>query len=294
MLIDVKFILGPTASGKSELALNTARDRNAAILCMDAMQVYRGADIGTGKPSRQDRTEIPHGGLDLVDIGQPFSVADYLRHAEKFLIDCAQRNQPVLIVGGTGLYYRALTRGLCEAPAAPPELKKELATLSLPQLHARLQKIDPEILSTLDQKNPRRLARALEVIESTGISLRQWQQQNSPPLVTNFTAYLLVRDKKDLDARIELRVNSMLSFGWKDEVFALSKQHGINVLKKFPAIGYPELAAAIEKNDPSLHEKIITATRQYAKRQLTWFRSEINLRQLKLAPETTLIGERLF
>jgi tRNA dimethylallyltransferase len=290
------FILGPTASGKSELALQLARERGGAILCLDAMQVYRDADIGTGKPTRKERDEIPHGGLDLVDIGQPFSVADYLQHAEKFLSECAARKQPIIIAGGTGLYYRALTQGLCEAPAAPPELKKEIAALSLEELQARLRKIDPEIIPHLDFKNPRRVARAIEVKEFTGLSLRQWQQQNSPPLVTDFEAYLLVRTKKDLDERIEKRVDQMLASGWKAEVDNLIKQYGISVLRNFQAIGYAELASALPNGvSPEIRAKIVTATRQYAKRQLTWFRRELKLKQLKLSSTNTpSSGGRLF
>jgi tRNA dimethylallyltransferase len=287
------FLLGPTASGKSELALRIARERHAAILCMDAMQVYIGADIGTGKPTRQDRDEIPHGGLDLVEIGQPFSVADYLRHAEQFLGDCDRARLPVIIVGGTGLYYRALTRGLCEAPPAPQELRDEIAALTLTQLQSRLQAADPDIIPFLDTKNPRRLSRAIAVKESTGISLRQWQQTNTPPLITDFDAFLLVRTKKDLDQRIERRVDQMLADGWVAEVRDLANKHGINILKTFQAIGYSELANPLEEREATVRDQIITATRQYAKRQLTWFHREIKLKVLKLTSETSLDGVRL-
>jgi tRNA dimethylallyltransferase len=308
------FILGPTACGKSELAMLLARKENAAIFAMDAMQVYRGADIGTSKPTHQEQKEIPHGGIDLADIGQPFSVADYLREAEKFLSQCRAQEKPVLIVGGTGLYFRALTQGLCEAPAAPKELKAELAALPLSELQKRLRKADPAICASLDMQNPRRVQRALEVVETTGVSLRVWQQKNTPPLVpivaaasgrrNDFTgnlhsknrrsetaattaiqhdvkAYFISRSKPDLDARIAARVDAMLGSGWLAETRALVARHGLEAMRRFPAIGYPQLAALETDSVPeTTREAIIIATRQYAKRQLTWFARERNLIQV--------------
>src|SRR6202012_4280804 len=138
--------------------------KSAAILAMDAMQVYRGADIGTSKPTTAEQAEVPHGGLDLAEFGTSFDVAQYLRHAETFLRGQREADRRVIVVGGTGLYFRALTRGLCEAPQGSEELRAELAALSTEELRARLKRIDPPILAQIDAKNPRRLARAIEVM----------------------------------------------------------------------------------------------------------------------------------
>ena len=162
------FLLGATAVGKSEVALalarHDARFRGAAILAIDAMQVYRGADIGTGKPTLAERTEFPHGGLDLVEFGAAFDVARYVAHAGYFLREQREAGRPVIVVGGTGLYFRALTRGLCEAPQGSVELRAELRILDVATLRAWLGRIDPAMLARIDAKNPRRVARAIEVM----------------------------------------------------------------------------------------------------------------------------------
>jgi tRNA dimethylallyltransferase len=171
------FLLGATGVGKSDVALEAARAHpefsgRAAILALDAMQVYRGADIGTGKPSAAERKEIPHGGLDLAEIGEEFDTARYVAHALEFLREQDVAGRRVIAVGGTGLYFRALTRGLCEAPRGSAELRAELARLSTKELRERLAQVDPEIIPRLDTENPRRLARAIEVMETSGRSLR--------------------------------------------------------------------------------------------------------------------------
>jgi hypothetical protein len=154
------FLLGATGAGKSVVALEMARARGAAILSLDAMQVYRGADIGVSKPGAAEQKEIPHGGIDLVDFGATFDVARYVEHATAFLAEQARARRPVIIVGGTGLYYRALTQGLCDAPPTPPALRDELNALPLAALRARLERVDKPMLEKLEVTNPRRLIRA--------------------------------------------------------------------------------------------------------------------------------------
>jgi len=295
------FLVGATGSGKSAAALELARAwGKAAILCMDAMQIYRGADIGTSKPTATERAEFPHGGLDLVDLGARFDVAQYLAHAAEFLRDQREAGRRVIVVGGTGLYFRALTRGLCEAPQGSDELRAELAVLTAEQLRARLDKVDPEMLSRLDAENPRRLARAIEVMEATGKSLREWQDETPEPLVKEFTAYWLQREKEDLPAGSEARVEAMFAAGWVEEVRRLVARHGVETVRAFPGIGYREIAEATEsrgqvrsqtesgnewttdssiplrsaQDDGAVKRNILVATRQYAKRQLTWFARE--------------------
>ncbi len=288
------FLLGATGVGKSAAAMELARAwGNAAILCLDAMQVYRGADIGTSKPTAAERAEVPHGGLDLGDLGSRFDVAQYLAHADAFLREQREAGRRVIVVGGTGLYFRALTRGLCEAPQGSEELRAELAALSTEQLRARLEKVDASMLAQIDAKNPRRLARAIEVMEATGKSLREWQDETPEPLVREFTALWVQREKEELHTRIEKRVGEMFSQGWENEVRALIAQHGAEKVKAFPGIGYREIAEAAELrgqvrsqvqlgNEDTVKRDILVATRQYAKRQLTWFARENKLTSVML------------
>ena len=319
------FLVGATGTGKSAVAMELARGMSgqAAILCMDAMQVYRGADIGTSKPSVADRAEVLHGGLDLVDFGAAFDVAQYLQHAEAFLREQRAAGRRMIIVGGTGLYFRALTRGLCEAPQGSEALRAELAALSVAELRARLEAVDPGMLGRIDGANPRRLARAIEVFESTGKSLAAWQEETPEPLVKDFRAVWIQRERADLEQRISARVEEMFLQGWVAEVRGLVERFGVEAVRGFGGIGYGEIAgwlegeaaelrgqvrsqvqlgnegtregreapplgtgapdaAATAEGIAELKRNIIVATRQYAKRQLTWFAREPNLQQVML------------
>jgi tRNA dimethylallyltransferase len=276
------FIVGATGAGKSGVAMELARHFRGAILVMDAMQVYRGADIGTSKPTMAERTEIPHGGLDLVDFGENFDVAQYLKHAEAFLNEQRQAGRRVIVVGGTGLYFRALTRGLCEAPQGSEKLRTELSVLSTEELQTRLRKIDPEMLARIDGANPRRLVRAIEVMETTGRSLRTWQEETPQPLMKDFTAYWICRDKEELSQRITQRLETMLAAGWEQEVQGLVATHGGAAVRAFSGIGYREIALATSTTMDMVKRDILMATRQYAKRQLTWFAREPKLQKVML------------
>ncbi|MCE0499616.1 MAG: tRNA (adenosine(37)-N6)-dimethylallyltransferase MiaA [Methylacidiphilales bacterium] len=279
------FLVGATAAGKSELGLALARRTGGAILAMDAMQVYRGADIGTGKPTPAERAEIPHGGLDLVEFGSNFDVAQYLKYATEFLREQRAAGRRVIVTGGTGLYFRALTRGLCEAPQGPDELRVELAALSAEQLRERLKRVDPAMLERLDASNPRRLSRAIEVMESTGRSLRAWQEETPEPPVREFRAFWIERDKNVLRDRIARRVGAMFAAGWVGEVRGLVARYGAEAVRAFPGIGYREIAEALAKGaaPESAQGDIVVTTRQYAKRQLTWFNRELNLQKIMLS-----------
>jgi tRNA dimethylallyltransferase len=288
------FLLGATGVGKSAAALDLARthasSNGAAILALDAMQVYRGADIGTSKPTHAERAEIPHGGLDLVEFGAAFDVGRYLEHAAEFLREQREANRPVIIVGGTGLYFRALTRGLCEAPRGSAALRAELQGLSVAELRERLMKSDPAMLSKIDAANPRRLARAIEVVETTGRSLSAWQEATSAPLVTDYRAFWLQRDKGELEKRMAARVEAMFAAGWVEEVRGLAEHFGREAVRGFPAIGYRQIADLLEGKATMAEARsdILVATRQYAKRQLTWFAREPSLRKVMLSGSSPL------
>jgi tRNA dimethylallyltransferase len=282
-----------------ELARALGGSMGAAILAMDAMQVYRGADIGTSKPTAAERAEVPHGGLDLVDFGACFDVAQYLKQAEAFLREQREAGRRVIIVGGTGLYFRALTRGLCEAPQGSDELRAELSLLSVEELCERLRRVDPGMLERVDASNPRRLARAIEVMESTGRSLREWQEETPEPLVREFRAWWIQREKAELSQRIEARVEAMFAAGWVEEVRRLVKRYGLEAVRGFAGIGYGEIAEAIELrgqwrsqiefgNEGTVRSDILAATRQYAKRQLTWFAREPILQKVMLTGNQSL------
>ncbi len=265
------FILGATAIGKSEVALQLAEQTGAAILVLDAMQVYRGLEIGVGKPTAEERQRVPHVGIDLVDWTESFDVARYVQVATSFLREI---ERPVIICGGTGLYFQALTQGLCDVPAAPLALREELALLSLTELQERLRRSDPGICANLDMRNPRRIQRAIECIETTGRSLLAWQQETPPPPVTQFQAVWLQRPPEILRERINRRVHNMLRSGWLTEVAQLLQTSGEEKLAQCPAIGYRELMdvclqrLTLERAE----ETIVVQTRQYAKRQVTWFK----------------------
>jgi tRNA dimethylallyltransferase len=285
------FLLGATGVGKSAVALELARARGAAILALDAMQVYRGADIGVSKPPAEERAEFPHGGLDLAELGETFNVARYVEHATAFLAEQECAGRPVVIVGGTGLYFRALTQGLCEAPPTPGALRDELNALTIAELRARLERVDAPMLEKLDPANPRRLLRAIAVMEMTGRSLAVWQAETPPPAVREFRACWLQRPKWELDRRIAARVEAMFDAGWVDEVRGLVARHGVEAVGVFPGIGYREIAVALAATLASgappdwaaVKSHILVATRQYAKRQLTWFRREPTLQVVTLS-----------
>ncbi len=264
------FILGATAVGKSEVALRLAEETGSPIFVMDAMQVYRGLEIGVGKPMAEERRRVPHGGIDLVEWTESFDVARYIQAASDFL---QKSERPVIICGGTGLYFQALTQGLCEVPMAPASLRKELSQLGLPKLQNRLKQLDPAICSTLDMQNPRRVQRAIECMETTGRSLLIWQQETPEPILPQFRAVWLQRPRDLLRQRIADRVGKMLKIGWLIEVERLLKEGGEEKLAQCPAIGYKELMEVC-LNRLSLEEAgrlISIKTSQYAKRQVTWF-----------------------
>ena len=292
MALPILFILGPTASGKSEVAHQIALQRGASIFCMDSMQVYRGLEIGVGKPNSKEKQEIDYGGLDLVELDQAFDVASYLKEAKSFL---DQQKKPIVIVGGTGLYFRALTQGLSPIPEVDPGIRAELEKRTLFELQEELQKEDPELWSRVDKQNPRRLIRALEVKRGTGIALSEWQNRNDPALITDFSAFFLNRE--NLRERIDRRAMQMIEGGWREEVEGLLEKWGEKIVKELPAIGYNHMTELIkgELSEAKAMELIQQETWQYARRQLTWFRKESNYISLNLSVDspTSMIIESI-
>ncbi|MES2309550.1 MAG: tRNA (adenosine(37)-N6)-dimethylallyltransferase MiaA [Verrucomicrobiota bacterium] len=288
MELPLLFILGPTAAGKSQVAHQLALEWGASILCMDSMQVYRDLEVGVGKPSAQERNEVSYRGIDLLNLDQGFDVAAYLQEAESFLDESREKKKPAIIVGGTGLYYRALTHGFSPVPTVDPEIRKRLEGLSLEELQGDLRITDPEMVSRIDFQNSRRLIRALEVKKGTGISLLEWQKRNEPPLISDFQAYFL--NPVNLKERIQKRTLEMMRQGWLQEVKGLLEKWGETRVKGLAAIGYDILVDVLQGGltEPEGVKRIQEETWQYARRQLTWFRKESKYQTLNLNADSSI------
>ncbi|MDD4932044.1 MAG: tRNA (adenosine(37)-N6)-dimethylallyltransferase MiaA [Methylacidiphilaceae bacterium] len=273
------FIVGSTGVGKTELAHTIAERRGAWILSMDSMQVYRGLDRGTAKPTREERIRFSYGGVDLVDWREPFSVAQYREHAHAFLKACMGRGRPAIVVGGTGLYYRSMVQGLCEAPPGSAALRQRLEALSTEELGNRIRAIDPEAAARIDLRNPRRLIRAIEVKEATGVSLLDWQKETTRPLVQRHRTLWVERPVQALRRRIAARVRKMLASGWVEEVADRLREGGLETLSRCRAIGYGPIAQFLVRGGSRamLEEAIARDTFRYARKQLTWFRKETSV-----------------
>jgi len=278
-------ILGPTASGKSALALDLAQQLGGEILCCDSMQVYRGMDIGTAKPTADDRAAIPHHLLDLVTPAEQFHAAAWAEAARTIIQDAEKRERLPIIVGGTGLYFRALVRGLFEAPRPDPAIRArhqaEAVELGIPALHKRLSEIDQAAASKILPGDLVRISRALEVFEQTGTTISELRRQQpvAPPPLRIFSV-LLDFDLDYLRTRIAARVDHMIAAGFVDEVRSL-RAAGFASARSMQALGYKQLGQHLDGAltlDAAVADTK-SATSAYARRQRTWFRrEEINLR----------------
>lgn len=267
-------VVGPTASGKSERALRMAEELGAEIVSLDAFQVYRGLDVGTGKLRLEQRRGIPHHLIDCADALEPFSVADYLRLAGEVLQRAGDK--PLVWAGGTGLYARALTEGLCDAPEVGDEDLRRLEALPLEELQAGVRQVDPVWwgrANASERANPRRLARVAGVAEVSDFPLSGWQERTGPALLHGVEWIVLDPEREELEQKIRARVASMLESGWVEEVQILLRRGGWEASSSAAAIGYREVArlARGETTRQACEESICVQTRQYAKRQRTWF-----------------------
>jgi tRNA dimethylallyltransferase len=268
-------ILGPTASGKSDLAMALARRVGGEILSVDSMQVYRGMDIGTAKPTAAERPEIRHHLIDVVDPTETFTVARFVELADAAIADVKARNVPLIATGGTPLYYKALFEGLFQGPPADDTIRERLRQQGGEHLHRRLTEVDPEVATRIHANDMKRLIRALEVYELTGRPISSFQTEWTTPTPRHpATWFGLQWDKETLNRRINARVRSMIAAGWLDETRALLGRHGDLSQTAAEATGYAELIAHLQGKltlDEAV-EQIKIGTRQLARRQMKWFR----------------------
>lgn len=274
-------ITGPTAVGKTELSIKLAQHLQAEIISADSMQVYKRMDIGTAKPSPEERKAVPHHLIDLVEPDQDFSVADYKKCFEQTVASIYAKGKIPLLTGGTGLYIRACIQAFDLEPGEPlpdlrQKLKEQAEQYGSEYIHRRLAEVDPEAAAKIHPNDLRRVIRALEVYQNTGIPISQLQQNRSAGLKYNVIYLFLNRDRDELYRRIEIRVDQMIDAGLLEEVQSLLEQGFSCHLKPMQSLGYKQICNYL-KEAVSLEEAVASIkqeTRRYAKRQLTWFRKE--------------------
>lgn len=262
-------VAGPTASGKSDFAVQLALERNGEIISADSRQVYKGLDVGTGKITQEEMKGVPHYMLDVVDVGQEFSVAEYARTAKPILEDILTRGKIPIICGGTGQYIDALIYDV-ELPTVPPnqKLREELEKKSIDELYTELAEKDPYRADTVDRYNKVRLIRALEIVHDLG----HVPELKEPELLYDIELYLMHPTREVLRTRVEKRLEKRLSIGMVDEVKSVMKQGYTSEQMKRFGLEYEIIGKYLEGklNEQEMNTELINKTMQYAKRQDTW------------------------
>ena len=285
------FLMGPTASGKTAVAVELVKRFPLEIISVDSAQIYRGMDIGTAKPNKQELAKAPHRLIDIRDPTETYSAAEFRRDALRIMDDIHQRGRIPLLVGGTFLYFRALEHGLSEMPPADPavraELEEDLRRDGLAALHRRLAAVDAEAAARIHATDPQRILRALEVYTLTGQPLSALHAAGrGEPLPWQVLKLALVPGERAvLHARIEQRLAVMLAGGFEAEVRSLMARGDLDAeLPALRAVGYRQMWSVLagEADRDALAERILVATRQYARRQLTWLRSEPGVERFEL------------
>jgi tRNA dimethylallyltransferase len=274
-------LMGPTASGKSALAMTLARDLGGEIVTVDSAQVYRGMDIGTAKPSPGDRAQVPHHLVDIVDPTESYSAARFVADAQHAIDDIRARGRVPIVAGGTMLYFRALTGGLSSLPRADPGLRAKLdaraASEGWPALHAELARVDPATAKRLPPTDAQRIQRALEVYHVTGTPISALQGRRATvPLGDTIVVALVPPDRAALHDAIARRFDAMLAAGLVDELRRLRSAYALDpAMPSMRCVGYRQAWRFLEGgiDADGLRATGIAATRQLAKRQLTWLRS---------------------
>jgi tRNA dimethylallyltransferase len=280
-MLPALLLMGPTAAGKSALALAVAEAFGGEIVSVDSAQVYRGMDIGTAKPDAATRRRVAHHLVDVVEPTESYSAARFARDAANAIADIRARGRVPVVAGGTMLYFRALTQGLSELPAADAGVRAaidaEARERGWPALHAELASVDPEIAARLAPGDAQRIQRALEVWRTTGVALSRLQgRRDATALGRVITLALLPGDRARLHRDIAARFDAMLDGGLIDELVALRQRHRLHAdLPAMRAVGYRQAWSYLEGtlDRDQLRDAGIAATRQLAKRQITWLRA---------------------
>lgn len=279
--------MGPTASGKTALAINWAQRLQTEIISVDSALVYRGMDIGSAKPGKDEQQGIPHHLIDIREPWQTYSAADFAKDALPVMEQLSRQNKIPLLVGGTGLYFRALLDGLSDMPAADEGIRTEIqaqaALLGWPAMHEKLKAVDQAAGVRIKPNDVQRITRALEVFQKTGKPITEWQQSCSriqfPFRVLRIC--IAPKDRAVLHERIACRFDVMLEQGFLTEMQTLMANAALHVdAPSMRAVGYRQAWRHLlgETSGEQFREEAVAATRQLAKRQLTWFRSELDLR----------------
>lgn len=301
-------LMGPTAAGKTALALDWARRFGGEIVSVDSALVYRGLDIGAAKPDADERANVPHHMLDLRDPWQAYSAAEFAADARAAIGDVAARGRLPILAGGTGLYFRALLQGLSPMPQADQglraQIESEAAAQGWPALHAELARVDPVAAARIRPTDPQRIQRALEVFRASGRPISEWQGGASPSQRLPCRVLKLVvapRDRALLHARIERRFDAMLAAGFLDEVRGLRALPELVAhpaprdLPAIRAVGYRQAWEHLDgaTDAAGFRDRAIYATRQLAKRQLTWLRGERDARWFDPADDAISLDQAL-
>ena len=287
-------ILGVTASGKGKLAFGLAKSLNGEIISIDSMKVYRRMDIGTAKPPKEIRDQVPYHLIDVVEPSDSFSVAGFLELAQAAIREIENKNKPVVAVGGTALYIKSLLFGLFEGPGADEQIRAELKAQAkeqgLDKLYEQLKKIDPDAASQINANDAKRIVRALEVYKLTGKPISSFQSQWSQNASNEWTIIGLRREKTEENKRSNARVKKMIDAGLVDEVKGLLAEPKPLSQQARCAIGYAEIIdhlASKSSLDEAI-ELIKINTRKFAKQQRTWFKTFKNVQWLDLALDETI------
>lgn len=281
--VKILLIGGPTAVGKSEISIRLAKILNGEIISCDSRQFYIELNIGTDKPSLETRKEIPHHLIDFISLKDEIDVCEYKNIVLEKIKEIIQNGKTPIIVGGSGFYLRTLIKGLFDLPPdlknKQKEIRKRLENIETEVLYKKLEEIDPKIIKKIHKNDRYRIIRAIEIYELTGKNMSYWQKQNVGPTLRDIGDvyyFILLREKNEIYERIKKRVEKMLENGWINEVIMLKNKNFESYLRKKAPIGYNEILDYLDGRYTfeQLKDTIIKKTKEYARKQIIWFKKE--------------------